>query len=402
MSGFIDEKYDVESTMRFISENRSLRDSALIALLASKALMVDSEYAINQIVGRKIAKSKLPSWSECDKIIYPNHLSMEQCSSEETSQFKTTLVSGSSLLDLTGGFGVDFAFMSRKVEKAIMVERQPSLCEIAKHNFEVLGYENVSVVSTDAEEYLNRLKPNSVDTIYLDPARRDFNGNRVFDIDDCCPNIRQLAPKLLQCANRQVIVKLSPMFDINRAISRLPSVRNVYVVAVHGECKELLVVMVPDYNGEIIITCKNDDEVFEFRWNEQCASLPLWDCYSKSITEQYLYEPNATIMKAGCFTNLAMRYPILAVDKNSHLFLSEKLIDDFPGRRFKINSISTFNKQELKKSLKGVDSANIAVRNFPLSPDELRKRLKLKDGGSSYIFATTAKTGKFLFITEKI
>lgn len=506
-----------QATFDFIRQHQD-DDVRQLAFLGSKYPEVDMPFALDQIRGRKMARVKLPRWASIDGIIYPPHISMEQCSSEQTALYKAELAArllglspsssengeekekesenasnlhlseicefagkgaGDSefakneatckkqqilteskenvneikeephegdfseetgFVDLTGGFGVDFSYIaSRLGVKSMYVERQAHLCEAAKENFERLGLKNVSVKNGDGIEVLHSfaskkeaaasdslgiteeqsrslLKTNlGLKLIFIDPARRDDAGNKVVSLKDCTPDVTVLQEEMLSKAD-YVIIKLSPMLDWHRAVSELSHVREVHIISVNNECKELLLVLSARNMGEmeassadrevkhagsLRIYCVNDAQSFV------CDEL---DMESSSVRiaspvleeMQYLYEPNASLMKAGCFSVLSERYGARMLSKNSHLFVSMEPIEDFPGRSFRIIAISSFNKKELKRYLSGITKANIATRNFPLSVAELRKRLKLKDGGETYIFATTlSDESHVLVITEK-
>ena len=501
-----------QATIDFIRQHQD-EDVRQLAFLGSKYPEVNMPFALDQIRGRKMAHVKLPRWASIEGIIYPPHISMEQCSSEQTALYKAELaarllglsVSSSEnekecdkasnshfskicefasegavdsefaknedtckkqqiltefdkcvnkskekpneedfseeieFVDLTGGFGVDFSYIaSRLGVKSMYVERQAHLCEAAKENFERLGLKNVSVKNGDGIEVLHSfhskknaasdslgiteeqsqslLKTNfGLKLIFIDPARRDDAGNKVVSLKDCTPDVTLLQEEMLSKAD-YVIIKLSPMLDWHRAISELSHVREVHIISVNNECKELLLVLSArnmgdveassadgevKHAGNLRIYCVNDAQSFV------CDEL---DMESSSVIiappvleeMQYLYEPNASLMKAGCFSVLSERYGARMLSKNSHLFVSMEPIEDFPGRSFRIIAISSFNKKELKRYLSGIAKANIATRNFPLSVAELRKRLKLKDGGETYIFATTlSDESHVLVITEK-
>ena len=506
-----------QATLDFIRQHQD-DDVRQLAFLGSKYPEVDMPFALDQIRGRKMARVKLPRWASIDGIIYPPHISMEQCSSEQTALYKAELaarllgLSPSSsengeekekesenasnlhlsencefagkgavdlefakneatckkqqiltetdrsvneikeephegdfseeigFVDLTGGFGVDFSYIaSRLGVKSMYVERQTHLCEVAKENFGRLGLKNAIVKNGDGIEVLHSfaskkddaaseslgiiedqsrslLKTNlGLKLIFIDPARRDDAGNKVVSLKDCTPDVTLLQEEMLSKAD-YIIIKLSPMLDWHRAVSELNSVREVHIISVNNECKELLLVLSARNMGEmeassadgevkhagnLRIYCVNDAQSFV------CDEL---DMESSSVRiaspvleeMQYLYEPNASLMKAGCFSVLSERYGARMLSKNSHLFVSRDLIAAFPGRSFRIIAISSFNKKELKRHLSGITKANIATRNFPLSVAELRKRLKLKDGGEIYIFATTlSDDSHVLVITEK-
>lgn len=491
-----------QATLDFIRQHQD-DDVRQLAFLGSKYPEVDMPFALDQIRGRKMARVKLPRWASIDGIIYPPHISMEQCSSEQTALYKAELaarllgLSPSSsengeekgkesenasnlhlseicefagkgavdsefakneatckkkqilteskenvneikeephegdfteetgFVDLTGGFGVDFSYIaSRLGVKSMYVERQAHLCEAAKENFGRLGLKNAIVKNGDGIEVLHSfaskkeaaasdslgitedqsrslLKTNlGLKLIFIDPARRDDAGNKVVSLKDCTPDVTLLQEEMLSKAD-YVIIKLSPMLDWHRAISELSHVREVHIISVNNECKELLLVLSARNMGNLRIYCVNDAQSFV------CDELDMESSSVKiapsTLEEmQYLYEPNASLMKAGCFGVLSGRYDARMLSKNSHLFVSRDLIAVFPGRSFRIIAISSFNKKELKRHLSGITKANIATRNFPLSVAELRKRLKLKDGGETYIFATTlSDESHVLVITEK-
>jgi hypothetical protein len=317
---------------------------------------------------------------------------MEQCSSEQTARYKAQVISGFSekqrLVDLTGGFGIDFSFLAPLFDEAIYVERQKELCRLARHNFSTLGIA-CEVVCTDSTDYLQQLDQTSV--IFIDPARRDASGARTYGLSDCTPDVLQLRPLLLQKA-RYVVMKLSPMLDWRKTVSDLGQevVREVHIVAVGGECKELLLVLSAEGEGLRLI-CTNDDELFEA--SNPVSPVSAISPISPTTPVRFLYEPNAAIMKAGCFGELSQRFGISQLAQNSHLFVSDRLVSDFPGRKFRIKEVSSMNKRELKEKITPLSQANITVRNFPLTVAELRKRLKMSEGGSNYIFATTLANG---------
>lgn len=398
MSQIINSDCDFQATINFVKEHAA-DDVQRLALEVRKHPEVDAHFALDQIAGRQKSRTKLPSWAEVDALIFPPSVSMEQCSSEATASYKSSLVSGESLVDLTGGFGVDFSFLASRFSSAVYVERQEHLCHIAEHNFKVLGLSHVQVVNDDAEHYLATMPV--VDLIYLDPARRDGAGNRVFRLDDCTPNVVQLLDLLLT-KGRQVMIKLSPMLDVSQALRQLRGVSEVHIVSVAGECKELLLLLSAKHEGDVKIVCVNDGQTFTYRLGEPVVMPMQWSGELPAEGDLYLYEPNASMMKAGCFGQLAQRYGLQAVAQQSHLFVAERPILDFQGRKFVVNDITTLNSKELKQKLAGITQANVAVRNFPLKAAELAKRLRLKDGGSVYIFGTRLTNGKnVLLLCEK-
>ena len=491
-----------QATLDFIRQHQD-DDVRQLAFLGSKYPEVDMPFALDQIRGRKMARVKLPRWASIDGIIYPPHISMEQCSSEQTALYKAELaarllgLSPSSsengeekekesenasnlhlseicefagkgtvdsefakneatckkkqilteskenvneikeephegdfseetgFVDLTGGFGVDFSYIaSRLGVKSMYVERQAHLCEAAKENFERLGLKNAIVKNGDGIEVLHSfaskkddaaseslgitedqsqslLKTNlGLKLIFIDPARRDDAGNKVVSLKDCTPDVTLLQEEMLSKAD-YVIIKLSPMLDWHRAVSELNCVQEVHIISVNNECKELLLVLSARNMGNLRIYCVNDAQSFVCEESDmESSSVKIAPFTLEEML--YLYEPNASLMKAGCFCVLSKRYGARMLSKNSHLFVSREPIAVFPGRSFRIIAISSFNKKELKRHLSGITKANIATRNFPLSVAELRKRLKLKDGGETYIFATTlSDESHVLMITEK-
>ena len=434
-----------QATQNFIRQHQD-DDVRQLAFLGSKYPEVDMPFALDQIRGRKMARVKLPRWASLEGIIYPPHISMEQCSSESTALYKAELAarllglpassSGTEMkaeneiefVDLTGGFGVDFSYIAARLGvKSMYVERQAHLCEAAKENFGRLGLKNAIVKNGDGIEVLHSFHPKKKDAasaddslgiiydqplsllktklglklIFIDPARRDDAGNKVVSLKDCTPDVTVLQEEMLSKAD-YVIIKLSPMLDWHRAISELSHVREVHIISVNNECKELLLVLsARNMSENLRIYCINDAQSFVCEESDMESSLVK---IAPSTLEemQYLYEPNASLMKAGCFGVLSGRYDARMLSKNSHLFVSREPIAAFPGRSFRIIAVSSFNKKELKRHLAGITKANIATRNFPLSVAELRKRLKLKDGGETYIFATTlSDESHVLMITEK-
>lgn len=389
-----------QATIDFIHEHAEA-DVRQLALQGTKNPEVDLSFALEQIAGRQKAKTKLPSWAAVDGIVYPPHLSMEQCSSEQTARYKALIAGkGTLIVDLTAGFGVDMAFMSQAFQKAIYVERQAPLCAISSDNYKLLGLNHIEVICADGIDYLHQLE--YADLIFLDPARRDDHGARTYGIADCTPNVLELRDELLKKADR-VMLKLSPMLDWRKAVEDLGHVNEVHIVSVDNECKELLVILSKE-EKPLKLLCVNNNQVFEGDqgdWLNERSIAEIRVPVPMS-SQAYLFEPNASIMKAGCFTLLEQRFNVSQLDKNSHLFVSDHDISDFPGRRFTIEKTTSMNKRELKTALAGIDKANITVRNFPLSVAELRKRLKLKDGGNLYLFATTLADGQHqLFLCRK-
>ena len=374
-----------ETTLRFIEEHIHT-DIRTLALRAQKYPDVDMNMAVTQISGRKIAEIKIPSWYQTSDIWYPKHLSMEQCSSEATALYKASLIQGSTLVDLTGGFGIDCAFLSQSFHHTDYVERQSELCQLAEHNFPLLGL-NIEVHNEDGVEYLNRMQP--VDCIYLDPARRDGHGGKTIAISDCEPDVSILEEVLLEKAET-VMVKLSPMLDITLALKAMKSIHEVHIVSVNNECKELLLILRRCPVQSVIIHCEHilssgEHQHYVFTSEEEKQSA----CPLANEVKTYLYEPNASIMKAGAYRMITQDFPVSKLHANSHLYTSDEYVVTFPGRKFKIEAISGFGKKDLKALMLDIEKANLTIRNFPSSVAELRKRLKLKEGGEVYLFATT-------------
>jgi hypothetical protein len=410
-----------EKTWGFVRQHAN-DDVRKLALQGAKDAEVDLQMALQQIAGRQTARRKLPSWAEVEGVIYPPHLNMEQCSSEQTARYKVKIAGeGESMVDLTGGFGVDFYWISQGFRQRTYVEQNEQLCAIAQENFRRLG-RSCCVCCCDTATYLTEMP--HVSLAFLDPARRNEHGGRTYSIEDCTPNILELLPLLVQKADR-ILFKLSPMLDWRKAVSDLENaspngvfkVAEVHIVSVDNECKELLLLLDKEQTDGLRVVCVNGASSFTFlpsvgMFSSQAGNnlFPVWEYLTDSDLADSplnLYEPNASIMKAGCFAELEAQYPVQQISVNSHLFLSSDEINDFPGRKFKILSISSMNKQEIKKkfseSLVPMESANIAVRNFPMSAEQLRKKLKLKDGGDTYIFATTLASGEHkLFFCRKI
>lgn len=418
-----------EQTADFVAAHRT-EDVRQLALKAKRVEGLDLPLALDQIAGWQIACKKLPQWASCEGIIYPPHISMEQCSSQFTAQYKSeiaqtlltpavtvrarmsdsaesdtqetktgvrvtdspesdTLVARSSMVDLTGGFGVDFSYLARGFSQATYVERQRHLCDLAEHNMAALGLDQARIVCGDGVEYLRQMDP--VDFIYLDPARRDEHGSRTYAIEDCTPNVLELRDLLL-AKSQCTLVKLSPMLDWRKAVADFDgTVREVHIVATGNECKELLLVLGQQVHEEPSaprVFCVNDNQRIDYDSAAYTQGLRIG---GKPLPEakNYLYEPNASIMKAGCFDLVEERFGVTQVGPSSHLFVSATPVADFPGRGFAIEAIGGMNKKDIKRLLNGTKQANIAVRNFPLTAPQLRKKLKLADGGPVYLFGTT-------------
>lgn len=390
-------------TQDFISEHEA-DDVRSLALRAKSYSHINFHFALKQIAGRQIAKQKLPSWYQNREIIYPQHLSLEQSSSEKTAMYKTGLLNGSkscTLIDLTGGLGVDFSFMSRCVDKAVYVEKQPELVNIARHNSEALGLINTTIIEDDAENYLDKIDPIDNNIIYIDPARRNSDGKKTVFLEDCAPNLIDI-DDLLTEKSIKTIIKLSPMLDISHAINSLKNISRIHIVSVNNETKELLLVKEKNSERQTIhcINILNNDtqETFVF---SRAQENDTYIEYTETLLT-YLYEPNSSIMKAGAYKSIASVFDLKKLHTNSHLYTSDKYCKDFPGRKFVVKDILSPNKKETKNLLKRLSQANISIRNYPMSVQEIRKQTKLKEGGENYIFATTlSNEKKVLILCEK-
>lgn len=381
------------------NEQENIRELAL-KLDKDKYRELDVEFVLKQISGRQTAKHKIPAWYAADEIVYPIHISLEQASSEATARYKAALVADESktFVDLTGGMGVDFAFLSRRFEQSVYVEQNVELCEIAGHNFKVLGLKNVAVKNEESEAFLKNMPP--VDVIYLDPSRRDNVGKKVVGIEDCTPNVLEIQEQLLQ-KSRWAMVKFSPMLDISLAVKKLKNVREVHIVSVENETKELLFILssCEKSTNYIAVNLNKNEEIEKFCFTteeEQNAQISL-----SAIIGKYLYEPNASVLKAGAFKSVASRFNIQKLHKNSHLYTSDTLIKDFPGRIFNVQDCFSPNKKNIKNLLAETEKANISVRNFPMSVAEIRQKTGLKEGGEVYLFATTVADEKKVWIVCK-
>lgn len=481
-----------QQTREFIRNHRTddVRD---LALHAKRTPDLDLPWALDQIAGWQTARSKLPRWADTDGIIYPPHLSMEQCSSEPTARYKAELAARlmasdgapaqsdatahaqseqsdeptvpttttdtaapaprrGRLIDLTGGFGVDFSTMARDFAQAVYVERQPDLCAIARHNLDLLGLGDAQVVNADAASFLATAE--DADIIVIDPARRDEHGGRTFAIADCTPDILGMLD-LLTAKAGHVLVKLSPMLDWHKAVEDCRgTVREVHIVAVANECKELLLVLrgqpdaVPVEDVTATVHCVNitargterftvmadaagvhavgtarhpDDAATcaanaeSINTNAVCTDSTDGEPVAEGgptgnavgnpgnhaddgLPFRYLYEPNAAMMKAGCFAALSSAFGVPQLAPNSHLFVSDTPVEGFPGRAFRVDAIMTMGKKDLKRGLSGLTHANISTRNFPMSVNQLRSKLRLQDGGDAYLFATTDHNARRIII----
>lgn len=377
--------------------NRQLHSTAAdLMLQASKYPEWDMKAIVQQLVGKQIAKKKIPSWFANNNILYPIRLSLEQCSSELTAIYKSSILSSGEGIDLTGGLGVDTYFLALKSESVIYCERNKDLAAVVLNNFKALKLNNCEVFTGNGIECLQ--SQNKLDWIFVDPARRK-ESQRVFRLEDCEPNIINLKDLFFEKANH-VLIKTAPLLDIQQTLNDLSNVKEVHIVSVHNDCKEVLYLLEKDFSAETEITCvnlKNDlKELFRFKFSTERNTI---NTYSQPL--KYLYEPNSSIMKSGAFKSVASEYKLHKLHKHSHLYTSNEMLTDFPGRSFKIKTTIPPDKKSLTKHIKG--KANLACRNFPQKVDVLKKKLKLKDGGSDYVFATTLLNDKpKLIVCEKV
>ena len=384
-----------EETKQFITDH--IEDNIhQLALQSGRFPLVDMPFAIRQINGKQKIKTKIPSFFQNDDILYPVQLSLEQSSSESTAKYKSTLCEGKTLTDLTGGFGIDCYFLSRRFEQVSYVERNTELCEIASHNFKVLERNNITVFNSDSEVFLKEMTP--VDWIFIDPARRNESGKKVVLLSDCEPDIAALSSLLLKKASN-LMIKLSPMLDISAAVRELPNTSGIHIISVDNECKEVLLILKQnaDNNKKIhtINICKNKpDQVFEFNSDEEFNATAA---YTSSVGG-FVYEPNAAIMKSGAFKLIGNNFGLDKLHINTHLYTSSELSLEFPGRVFEVQKVWGNSKQDLKELAKITPKANISTRNYLLSVDELRKKLKIKEGGEIFIIACTLADEKKVII----
>lgn len=363
-----------------------------LALQLSGRKDIDVADTLQQVEGWQRMREKVPSWAAVEGLRYPHRLALEQCSGETAARYKADVVrrlmygtdGPTSMADLTGGFGVDFSFVARNFTRATYVERQEALCTLARHNFLLLGLPQADVVCADGTDYLRTMAP--VDLLFLDPARRDAAGRKTVMIVDCEPDVCALQHTLLEKA-RIVVLKLSTMLDISGALNELQHVKEVHVVAASGEAKDLLLVLERSFVGEpTVYVCENGN-TFSFSYSEESNAQPAYAAPDEM--GQYLYEPGPATMKAGAFKLTASRFSLRKLHRNSHLYTSDELVAEFPGRAFRIEHVLGFGKRDLKALHAFTDCANLTVRNFPASVATLRKKLKLKEGGPFYLFATT-------------
>ena len=373
-------------TLAFITANRQKKPSE-VALMLSKQPELPKEFILNQINGFQKASKKLPFLTDFPNYIFPDSRAVAQSSSESTANYKAALIEGHKMLDASGGMGIDSYFFSKRVTKLSYLEPNPALFTLTNKNFEVLGVENIECFQLEAQAFLKETTA-EFDWIYIDPDRRK-NATRFFQIGDCCPNVLELMDLLWERSNK-VMLKFSPMLDLSLALEQLPFCREAHVVAVDNECKELLFALEMDYFGEATINAINIQTVapskLSFKVSEEQGQEVS---FSKPLN--FLYEANAAILKAGGFKVLATRFGLKKLAPNTHLYTSEALIENFPGRVLKIEQVSKPKKGLVKK-------ANVVCRNFPLKPEELKKKYKITDGGNQFLYACTLLDKERVFI----
>ena len=369
---------------------------------------VDKTLVLNQIEARQILSKKVPSWASNPDLLFPKHLSIEQCSSELTAKYKSSIIEGGdTFVDLTGGLGIDSYFLSEKFKTAYYVENQKELCDLAEHNFAVLG-RKITVVNADSESFLSgQIAANLVPTlIFADPARRDIYNRKMVSLHDCSPDVVDLI-ETRHGTSLQYLIKASPMLDISLITNELKNISEIHIVSVKNECKEILIKIEPGFDGEIKYFCVDlqpvgtrhalslqDETNFQFVESEEKSAIPT---FSSNI-KKYLYEPNASLMKSGAFKLISQRFEIDKLHINSHLYTSDNLIPDFPGRIFEVVGSAPYNKKIKKELLKDVTEASVAVRNFPLSANELRKSLNLRESDENFVIGTTMMGEKKMVI----
>ena len=378
---------------QYIRENLNIDTKQLILNSRVFPNIANNRLAI-QINGFRLAKSKIPEWTKIDGIIYPERVSIEQCSSSITAKFKAKLVEGSSALDLTGGFGVDAHFLSQNFDNVYYVEKERKLANIAEHNFKLLQDKNVFVSNNSAEEIIHRIT-RRYDLIYLDPSRRDVVGKRVFNFQSCEPDITLLVDQLGEISE-QVLIKAAPFLDIKKTIKDLGGVEKIWVVSVRNECKELLFLKGKDSWDPFIETINllpdGSEEKFHFKYSEEMNWIPSFGDFG-----YYIYEPNASILKAGAFKIIAKEFNLKKIAQDSHFYTSDKLHQYFPGRIFEI--IKEINAKKLTDIKEKV---NVICRNYHLSSNEVVNKFKIKSGGEKYVLLTrdTSATGRIMLCTR--
>ncbi len=379
-----------------------------LLLQAKRFPTLQIPYLVAQIQARQKAKNKLPEWTENIEVFFPKMLSLEQSSSEITAKFKAELINGESILDLTGGMGIDLSYLSKSFQNAFYAEQNSDLAKITQYNYQVLGIQNVQFFTGNSESWLQE-NERKFSWIYLDPHRRDDTGNKVVKLQDCEPNILKIKDLIFEKSDN-ILLKVSPMLDIDLAILELKNVIKVYIVAVENEVKEILFQLQKNYEGEATITAVNfpkssnttdinelEKQIFSFRKSEEKTAIIQF-----SEAQAFLYEPNAAILKSGAFRMTTQHFGLQKIAPHSHLYTSAELVEDFQGRSFQVQGVCKLDKKEISRYITG-NKANITIRNFPLTVKQIREKLKLNEGGEHYLFATTdAKNQKIVIICKKV
>jgi hypothetical protein len=381
---------------RYISANENSNPNDLVL----KGIPFEQELhavILDQIKAKKKIREKLPSWHGSAGIYYPPPVHLEQSSSEQTARYKAELIDGKTLIDITGGFGVDLHYFAKKMTSLWYCEQNEDLANIVAHNAKTLGDGNLHFKQGNGIEILKTLDQ-QFDWLYVDPSRRSQNRQKVFLLKDCSPNVQTFQRLFLKYA-RNALIKTSPLLDLKKTLQDLKNVKAVHIVAVNNEVKELLWHLERDFSDSPLIRTinlnKRKDQTFEFQMSEISNAKA-----SLASPIHYLYEPNSAVLKSGAFDLIPQKFDVFKLHKHSHLYTSENLVE-FPGRRFIIDKVLPFNKKEFAKE--GIRKANITTRNFPISVSDIRKKLKVKDGGDLYLFFTTLQDGKkYIIICSKI
>lgn len=363
-------------------------------------------WMLQQVEGRQRTHDKLPTFAQIEDWWYPVRLSCEQCSSEATARYKAAIIrqlgeKQDILIDLTGGYGVDTYFLSEQTAQAHYVERNEELCRIAQHNFQIAN-KPIHVHNTSAEDFLAQYPmAGSVSSdvkkevvVYLDPARRDAHGGKVFRIEDCEPNIIKILPSL-RAMSSTILIKFSPMLDITSALQSLGNEWDVHVVALHNEVKEIIFVTGNNRIHAVNILHEGNDQFSFTRSEEKSALCAMADCIC-----EYIYEPNAAIIKAGAFRLVSERYQLHKLDHNTHLYTADQLIEDFPGRVWQMIAQPIKNQRDI--AALGIQRAAILTRNYPLTPEELRKKFKLQESDSHFLIGARIAAKPTLILAERI
>jgi len=344
---------------------------------------VSMQEIVQQIKGKQTAQKKFPFLLK-EGIIFPPQLNLEQASSEKTAEYKSQILKGKKFIDLTSGFGIDAYYLSKNFEEVTLVEQNSELLKIVEHNWNILD-RKASFVNQNLEDFLTHNKEH-FDVIYLDPARRDQNKNKVFLLEDLSPDILQIKEKLLSTAD-QVIIKLSPLIDLKYLVSALPEIFRIEIIAVRNDVKEVIIFLSNEKKNEIAVTCANlesGESVFAFKFGEEENSAAAY-----SDPEEFIYIPNNSILKAGVFNLISERYKLKKLHPNTHIYTSEQKNTDFPGRILQMESIES-------KQIKKKEQFNIITKNYPLKPEDIKKKYGIKDGGKNYLIFTQSKKGKII------